>query len=195
MSSAGKESSSDEELMEDYRSNGSESAFKALYLRYERPLFGFIQKRLARSKAETVNDLFQKTWLKIHASRHRYNPEKKFSSWLFTIALNTLRDHVGSSAERVVSEELDDQTYAGGSESLSDEQERQLLLKEDWALAEAILARLPQTQREAFLLSEWEEFSAKEIGEILNISESGVRQLLFRARSNLKSALKGAKLS
>ena len=192
MSSEAQALPSDEELMKAYCSEGSDKAFKHLYARYEKRLFNFLKKRLASSKTETVNDLFQKTWLKIHASRHQFDPTKTFSAWFYTIALNTLRDHVGSAAEKLPFEELEDGTISTEPVPAREDQEQRLLLKEDWARAEAALALLPGNQKEAFLLSEWEGLTSREIGEVLGISEAAVRQLLARARSKLRSILKEA---
>lgn len=189
MSSDPKALPSDEELMEAYRAQSSEAAFRELYARYESRLFRFLVRRLPSSKTETVNDLFQKTWLKVHAGRSRFDAGRSFSSWFFTIAVNTLRDHVDSAPEKNPHEELDESTHGARLGSEREDQERLLLRKEDWSRAEAALALLAPNQKEAFLLSEWEGLSAREIGQVLGVSEAGVRQLLARARAKLRAIL------
>jgi RNA polymerase sigma-70 factor (ECF subfamily) len=174
----------DEELMATYIEQGSGSAFAELYLRYEGRLFGFFVKRLLPSMRDRATDLFQKTWLKVHASRARYEKGRRFSPWLYSIALNTLRDELKrkDSKENAGEEELE--TIASPEDT-----EENFAKKEDAARLESALSQLSGPDREALLLSDWEGFSPDELAELWKVSNVAARQRVSRARKRARAAL------
>ncbi len=185
MSSEPTEKLNDEELMNAYADGGSAAAFSELYQRYESRLYGFFQRRLSSALRSLASDLFQKTWLKVHRARRSFDFSQKFAPWLFSIALNTLRDEWR--VPRMV-EEFEDSSTLDESAS-SDDVERDLSLKQDMARLENALAQIPENQREALLLVEWEGFSARELGEVLKISEVAARKMVSRARKKVREIM------
>lgn len=178
------EKQTDEALMRAYAS-GEDRAFAELYSRYQSKLFGFFHRRLAEGRTSLASDLFQKTWLKLHQARDRFDPAQKFSTWVFTIAMNCLRDELGSAYARIETADLESAPEAQDQGDV----EKRFIQKEDIRQTERAIAKLPASQREALLLSEWEGLSAREIGEVLKVSEGAVRQLIFRARDRLKKEI------
>src|SRR5665647_636214 len=87
--------SGDNELMTAY-ALGNERAFTALFEKYSPKLTTFLRYRLGVKKKHLIEEVYQKTWLKLHAGRLSFNAPQKFSTWFYTIALNTLKDEVGS---------------------------------------------------------------------------------------------------
>lgn len=172
----------DEELMSAYIA-GDKMAFQFLYDRYEDRLLGFFRRRLSSRQRAIAPDLFQATWLKVHQARAKFDRAHKFSSWFFTIALNTLRDFVGEARHRF--ETPDDSIISQTASSSSEE------LKHDLNQLETLLDRLPSFQREVILLSDWEELSSKEIAVMYDTSDGNIRQMIFRTRKQLKSWLEG----
>ena len=81
----------DEELMLAYRL-GDEIAFSDLYNRYAQKVLAFLRLKLREESA--AQDVFQSTFLKLHKSKHLYNPSLPFSPWIFTICRNELVDFV-----------------------------------------------------------------------------------------------------
>src|SRR5262245_47554758 len=68
---------------------GDESALRELYRRYERPLYQFLYRHpLGRD----VGDLFQETWLRVVRAASRFDRTRRFSTWMFQIAINLCRD-------------------------------------------------------------------------------------------------------
>src|SRR5690606_34300369 len=74
---------SDEQLFLRY-TDGDEEGFRVLMERYEPRIQGFLRKRL--NDEERVEDLTQDTFLRIHRARESYDPSRKFSTWIHTIA-------------------------------------------------------------------------------------------------------------
>jgi RNA polymerase sigma-70 factor (ECF subfamily) len=156
---------------------GDERAFTILFGRYSARLTAFLRYRLGSRKKHLVEEIYQKTWLKLHAGRKSFDPDQKFSTWFYTIALNTLRDELGSRYEKTPHDEV--------SETLVDPQptgEERYLSKEAFLHVEALLKFLTGPQKTALLLSDGEELSSKEIAEVMRISDASVRQLVSRAR-------------
>jgi RNA polymerase sigma factor (sigma-70 family) len=85
---------------------------------------------------------------------------------------------------------IDDATAAGLTD-VSPAASEQVELAEDAAIVRAAMARLSPRHRQALLMAEFEEKSAKEIGEALDLEENAARQLLHRARKALRVALLG----
>lgn len=180
---------SDEVLMQAY-SAGDQLAFAELYHRQEQRLFGFLERRLPPGRKHFAADLFQKTWLQVHRSRQEFEPGRGFGAWFFTIALNVLRDFVGKASFRLdVGLEGDGQEQAHGNIPSDEDVEAGLLIRERLQLAEEFLSRLPVSQREILLMSEWDGLSAREIGGVVGLSENAARQALFRAKRRMKELL------
>src|SRR5438093_5926960 len=71
---------------------GQEAAFRELVRRYERPIFSLLY-RMVRDRA-LAEDLAQETFIKVLNAIGSYNPQFKFSSWIFKIANNAAIDHL-----------------------------------------------------------------------------------------------------
>src|SRR5438445_4894298 len=70
--------------------DGDGRALEELCRRWERPLFQFIHRHTG---GRDVEDLHQETWLRVVRAARRFDPRRRFSTWLFQIALNLCRDH------------------------------------------------------------------------------------------------------
>src|SRR5512144_2606774 len=79
---------SDEALMMRV-ARGDDAALAILVRRWERPLHGLLWRQTGGRDAD---DLFQETWLRIVRAAGRFDGERRFSTWLFQIALNVARD-------------------------------------------------------------------------------------------------------
>ena len=176
---------SDNDLMNAYVL-GDESSFRELFSRYAAKLISFLRYRLGARKVYLTDEIFQKTWLKVHTSRKSFNPKFKFSTWMYTIALNTLRDEVGSAAERFRSNELSESIPSNESTV-----EEQYISKEKFKELQEVLTMLKENQRIALLLSDDDGLSSKEIAEVMGISDASARQLISRARREVRQHFLG----
>jgi len=167
--------------------SGNDKAFAELYRRYEARIYGFLVRRLSPRQRNSTSDIFQKTWLKVHTGRKSFDSTKKFSAWIFTIAINALRDHLSLKEEKVSAASLEDVVEPA---SLTN-QETDLMREQLKNNVHTIIEKLPTMQREAVLLCELEGFSSADAANIMNLSDGAVRQLLFRARGMLKTMLQG----
>lgn len=177
---------SDEELMLSYR-EGEASAFDRLYARHKGPLFRFMLRSIKdRSVAE---ELYQEVWMRAIEARHRYEPQAKFSTWLYTIAHNRMVDHWRKRGLSLVSITGQDGDEAfDPPASAAEDPLRRLEGREKLERFSAALAALPEAQREAFLLSEEAEMSVAQIAATTGSNEEA-------AKSRLRYALKKLKLA
>ena len=163
--------------------SGSQEAHRQLVLRYQRPVWGLLQ-RMVRDRM-LAEDLAQEVFVKAFRALGTFDPRRKFSSWLFKIAHNTAIDHLRRKKLDTVALE----TPAGEpdllavipdseSESPDSALQRQDLAKD----MEASLERLRPEYREVVLLRFHEGLSYEEIAEVTDLPLGTVKTHLFRAR-------------
>src|SRR3954453_9525280 len=87
----------DEQLFQRY-TMGDGDGFRLLVERYQPRIQGFLRKRL--NDEERVEDLTQDTFLRIHRARESYDPARKFSTWIHTIANNLLKNEFRNRSRR-----------------------------------------------------------------------------------------------
>jgi RNA polymerase sigma-70 factor (ECF subfamily) len=153
---------------------GSRSYFEELISRYSSRLFYFLRYKCKSD--QDIEDLIQETFLKAYRSIDRFNPEHKFSTWLYTIALRLAISRFR--AEKKKSSSLEP------SPSPPDPQDIVIQKQESqniWHLA----SKLGEAQYEALWLHYGEDIPIKEMAKILNKKPITVRVLLHRARQNL----------
>lgn len=175
---------SDGELMEGY-AHGDEKAFHSLFIRYSPKLNLFLNVRLGKRRGHLLEELYQKIWLKIHMSRVSFDPSRSFSPWFFSIALNTLRDEVGLSSEKLAHSEFEESHFVDEGKSV----EAEYILKESADHVYTLLSALPLSQRTAVLLSDRDQLTPAEIAESMGISVVSVRQLISRGRRSVRTSL------
>src|SRR5262245_41879657 len=165
---------------------GDESAFDALFRRWSGPLLRYVE-RMVRDAA-IAEELVQESFLRLYRARERYQPEARFSTWLYTIAtrltLNELRRPRHQSPHRSTDEDDDDGSplVLAGSAPRADDV---VHARRVGVSVERVLAALPERQRAALWLSAVEGLSYAEIAESLETSEKSVKALVHRARTTL----------
>jgi len=172
----------DEQLMLAYR-EGDAGAFEELYRRHKGGLFRFVLRSVReRSVAE---ELYQEIWMRAIEARGRYEPQAKFTTWLYTIAHHRLVDHWRKKGLQVVSLDAESEFSAqAGFEPQGILEAKQGL--ERFARA---LELLPPAQREAFLLHHEAEMSVAEIARATGSNEEAAKSRLRYATAKLKEAL------
>jgi len=158
---------------------GDESALRELCARWERPLYGFLHR--AGGGAD-VDDLYQETWLRVVRAARRFDPARRFSTWLFQIALNLCRDlhrkALPQPAEPALLEEV----------AASPPQDRSVEAALD---ARRLLDALPEAQREVVVLRVLQDASEAEAAEILGCPRGTVKSRLHHALARLAVLARG----
>jgi len=161
---------------------GSEEAFEELLERYQRKVlaffFRFFQER------EVARDLTQECFLRLLRGARRYRPTARFSSYIFTIARRLAYDERAKAWHR--REEI-----PGDAPSREEAPDRALEKKETARRLTAILATLPDPEREVFLLSESAGLRYAEIARITGVPEGTVASRKNRAVRLIRERWKG----
>ena len=168
---------------------GDLSAFTRLYERHKGALFRYLLRQ-TREHAVT-EDLFQEVWGRVIASRERYEPRAKFSTFLFSIAHNCFIDHCrrAGTAPTARAETLEDETHAALAEAPHRGPERQVESSQLASRLRAALDRLPAEQREVFVLHEETGMSLEEIGALTGVGMETAKSRLRYALAKLRQSL------
>jgi RNA polymerase sigma-70 factor (ECF subfamily) len=174
---------------------GNMVAFDYLLQKYRKPIVHFMY-RMVHNQA-VAEELAQEVFLRVYRSRETYRAEARFSTWLYRIATNLGVNHARDTrheraASTVYLDEVDSET--GMTPDLADSTpgaESNMLRRERMnAIREHVLA-LPERQQMAVLMHKYEGMDYKQIGDVLKLSESATKSLLFRAYQTLRGKLKG----
>ena len=173
---------------------GDGAAFDYLVQKYRRPIISFMY-RMAHNPA-TAEELAQEVFLRVYRSRGNYEPSAKFSTWLYRIAtnlgVNYARDTRHERAENTVNLDEPD-TETGQTPDLADKTptvEEEILRRERLAAIRQKIEALPERQRMAVLMHKYQQMDYRQIAEVLKLSESATKSLLFRAYETLRTQLK-----
>jgi RNA polymerase sigma-70 factor, ECF subfamily len=159
--------------------DGNAGAFEVLVCRYEAHV-----KALAwniTGSAEEAMEVSQDTFLQAFKNLDRYDTRKNFKSWLLGITVKRSIDRLRrrNTFTRFFNR------YAQEAPMVKEE----IKPLEDSPIFNPLLKRLKERERIALSLQVNENFSAKEIGQVLECSESSARVLLFKAKKKLKKEL------
>lgn len=158
---------------------GDQGAFASLYQAFSTRVFNLVLRSVRdRGIAE---DLCQEIWLKVHKEAHNLRSPDAFAVWLYRLAARTCIDWARSRHREPDSELPEDLS----DDEATSEPEAATLRRSEARLAWQALAALPARQSMALYLKQLEGCDYKQIGRVLDCSESSVESLLFRARRGL----------
>ena len=172
---------SDFELMAQVKS-GCDNAFRLLVDRWQRPLLNFFYRSTA--SAALAEDLAQITFIKLYRAAPRYEPNAKFSTYLFCIARRVLLNEYRQQSRKPLNI-IDPDTLPEIAECNSKANMREI----EEAFLHA-LRELPENHRTAILLLKQQELGYDAIAEAMEATESAVKSWIHRARKKLKTSLK-----
>lgn len=166
---------------------GDEDAFRQLVGQYKDSLYPFLRRFLNQNAL--VEDVFQETFLQLYASRESFDTSRPLKPWLFTIAANKARDAlrkiqrtpaitVGQMAD--ASEASIDDVF---NSITSYETTPYAELEKDEAAKKVreIVSEMPDNLKEILILAYFEQFSYKQMAEILSIPIGTVKSRLHTA--------------
>ncbi len=151
--------------------------------------------RFLRSR-EDAQDISQEVFLQVFKSLDDFRGEAQLSTWIYRIAVTKSLDLIRKQNRKrrlgSVKSLLRIGTEDGDIDIPDDRTPETDLMREDRkeVLAQA-LAKLPENQRVAITLSNYEDYSNQEIADIMNTSISAIEGLLHRGRKNLRKHLTG----
>ncbi len=169
--------------------DGDTKAFEELIEAHQRAVIGTVAKMLGNpSEAE---DIAQQVFIRVWKSANRYEPQAKFTTWLFTITRNLVFNEVRRRQRKptVSIDEREEVTHMTVADLQGASPEEALLHSELEAAVDKAIQALPEKQRLAVILRRYEEMPYEEISQVLTMSVPAVKSLLFRPRAQLKESL------
>ncbi len=160
------------------RTQSDEGNLELLWDQYSRRLGGFIRSRVG-DEAE-AEDILQEVFIRVHRNLCCQSDWNKPESWIYQIARNLIIDHYRRRREMVEIPE----TIASAPDLPEEDPEAVLAL----SLTEMI-DELPESYRQALILTEYQGLSQKQLAEKLGISLSGAKSRVQRARDKLRDML------
>jgi len=173
---------------------GDDAGFNFLITKYQRQIVHFMFRMVHNQSV--AEELAQEVFLRVYRSRETYRAEARFSTWLYRIATNLGVNHARDTkheraAQNIYLDQPDPET--GSTPDVADATptvEHELLRDERMRAIRAHVLELPERQRTAVLMHKYQGMDYKQIGEVLKLSESATKSLLFRAYQTLRESLK-----
>jgi RNA polymerase sigma-70 factor (ECF subfamily) len=169
---------------------GDGVCFDQLVERYHRQIANFVFRMVGNY--ETALDLTQEVFIKVYSSLGRYNPEFKFSTWIYKIASNTAIDYLRKQSVSVSPLYMvsgDDEEFELPIPAKGPNPERALERTERSAQIEEAISKLPPRYRELIVLRHVSELSYDEIAEVTALPLGTVKNRIFRAREAMRKHL------
>jgi len=171
---------------------GDRHAFGVLAARCDGSLFRFTRRLVGNE--EDARDICQEAMVKAHLNIRRLRDPDKFMGWLYHITLNLARDRFRSPRMRVQSASLDDDAVRSRADEERADRDRSPLRDAHEAdlvgTVEGVLATLPEEQRTAILLREYQGFTSEEVGEITGVPSATVRTRIFYGLKTVRRRLR-----
>ena len=181
---------SDEELILEFQTNGTERAFEILVQRFKNPLTNFVYRFLG--DFDSCADIVQDTFVKVYRYKDNYSSLAKFSTWIYTIAGNLARTEYQRRRRRnffsISSYGDEEKTFDIPDNSYRPDVTADANMKNE--IIQKALLKVRDSYREAVILRDIQELSYEEIAEIMQIEVGTVKSRINRGRAELQKYLK-----
>ena len=188
---------------EDYKwvsrcQKGEVQAFEALVEKYQKKVLNITYRMIGNY--EDACEVVQEAFLSAYKGIRKFRGEARFSTWLYSIAINHAKNHLRKMSARSHHEtpapddpvEIEGGPGRGGGPASDSPIVEQLEKKEIQAKVQEGINLLDEEYRTVLVLRDLQDFSYEEISDILKIPDGTVKSRLFRARDALRDYLKKA---
>jgi len=171
---------------------GHDAALNNLMERHSQKLFHFFVRSLQNETDAT--EMAQETFVRIYQSRTRFDPRQKFTTWLYAIASNLVRDRYRwRSRHPQVSLEAEGEHFEGNLKEAVRTQapapDELMQSAERASIVRKAIAALPEELRQPLILALYQELPQSEIATVLGCSVKAVEMRIYRARQHLRASL------
>ena len=170
---------------------GDRDAFGVLVERFQTRIYSF-GYQFFRDR-DIATEMAQETFLRAYRYIKKYDPKRKFSTWIYSIAKNICIDEKRKMdrSRTVPIEDVSPSSFQSSHQGQHLKDPSQISLQlEDRMLLESAIAQLPDKYRAAIILCYFQELPYQEIGDILGLSLNLVKVRIFRAKKQLLEILK-----
>jgi RNA polymerase sigma-70 factor (ECF subfamily) len=178
----------DEQRWVEAAREGDKAAFGRLVEAYQRPIYNLAYRMLGN--ASEAEEAAQEAFIRAYKHLRSYDPQRPFSTWLFSIASHYCIDRIRRRRidwlplEEEIAEPIRLASASPNPESVVTERDRE-------AWVQQLMSTLSPTDRAALTLHYWYDAPYKEIADVLGLTVSAVKSRLFRARRALAEQMEG----
>lgn len=180
-------SKSDAELVKELK-NGRQAAFSELVRRYQERVY-WVARRMVGSH-DDADDIAQEVFIKVYRSIDSFREESSFYTWVYRIATNT---SINFLKRKKLRELIRFDDLVAPLISVEDQPDEAVEREENTTLIERAIQRLPQKQRQVFIMRYYDELSYEEMAKILKKSVGGLKANYFHALKKIKEFMRNAK--
>jgi len=166
--------------------NGERETFAALVDAYKRAIFN-LAFRMTDSYQD-ADDLSQETFIRAYRNLRQFDPRKRFFTWIYTIGLNLIRNHMKKHGRKMTRETAARSSSEAGIHQGA-QMERDMMQTQEIRRLEICLQKLPADLREAVVLRFYQDLSFEEIATISDASLSAVKMRVYRGLDQLKQLM------
>ena len=160
---------------------GDRQAYALLVDEYKSPIYNLAYRIIAN--VEDADDITQETFIRAYQYLWRYDPRKKYFTWLYTIAFNLIKNHIRKNKKVILSDELNESSLMANNPS---PEEKSI---EGQEISSYLL--LLEDESQALLIMKYqEELSFDEIAGITGKSLSAVKMRIYRSLEKLRELMK-----
>lgn len=182
---------SDEEILREYIHGNREHASKVFVERFKRFVYS-VALRYVKNK-EDAEDITQDVFIKAHTYIHSFRKDSSLQTWLYRITINVCSTATKKKKRRsdIAVEQQEYTPELVVTDTMPDKSTED---KEFRVFFESCMAKLPEKQRETFILRHVEELSYEEISDMLGTSIGGLKANYFQAVQKLAQIIKPNKV-
>ncbi|MBP9123911.1 MAG: RNA polymerase sigma factor [Ignavibacteriaceae bacterium] len=161
---------------------GEETAFNDLVNRHKEKVRNLIYLNLGSTSS--IDDISQEVFLAVYRKLKQFRFQSQFTTWLYTITINKIRDHIRK--QKIMS------VFSAFSSDDTENIVEPGSFKENFDVNEMVrdaVAKLPRKLKEPLILRDFEGMSYQEISDATGIETGTVKSRIFRARESLKKML------
>lgn len=171
---------------------GDVNAFRQLVGCYQRYAFALAFRIVCDE--DDAHDIVQETFIRVWKHLRSYNPERKFTTWLYRIVVNLSYDRLKAEGRKLrvftPISKVDEGTFRDTAMPV----DTALINKDLGERIKAIAQGLPRKQRLVFVLRDLQDLPVEEVAEILGMSHESVKTNLCFARRRIRLRLEGTEI-
>lgn len=167
--------------------DGEIGLFEILMRRNNQKLFRAVRSYI--DDEVLIKDIMQDTYVKAYENLNTFKKKSSFSTWLIRIGINQALQELKSKKNKVIAHPSYTSENISERKSTQMNPEKRIIEKEAQWILEKTIDTLPEKYKIAYMLSEVEGMTIKDISECLEISEGNVKVRIHRSRQMLKDKL------